>query len=87
MSFHKAVLDASGNPHLAQLVVWVDKKLWSFTRSKNFYQNGELLNHVHAEHEDIVRAIKERDPKKARKIARKHVVGAAKRHNLEINIP
>ena len=87
LNFHRAILDASGNPHLTQFVVWVDKKLWSFTQRKNMYKNGEMLNGVHNEHEEIVKAIEERNPKKARKIARKHVIEAARRHDLDINIP
>jgi GntR family transcriptional regulator, transcriptional repressor for pyruvate dehydrogenase complex len=87
LNFHRAIIDASGNPHLAQFVAWVDKKLWSFTQEKNLYKNGELLNGVHNEHEKIVKAIEERNPKRARKIARKHVIESAKRHDLHIDIP
>ncbi len=87
LRFHGAIIDASGNPHLAKFVSWVDKKLWSFTGIKNLYKNGEMLTGVHGEHEEIVKAIEERNPKKARKIARKHVIKAARRHNLHIDIP
>jgi GntR family transcriptional repressor for pyruvate dehydrogenase complex len=86
LAFHKAVIDASGNPFLAQFVSWVDKKLWSFSRTEDPDQNGETLYPVHEEHEAIIQAIEERNANRAREIARNHVFKAAKRHGLHINI-
>jgi GntR family transcriptional regulator, transcriptional repressor for pyruvate dehydrogenase complex len=87
LNFHRSIMDASENPHLAQFMAWVDKKLWSFTQERDLYKHGELLNGPHCEHEKIVKAIEERNPKLAQKLARKHVIEAAKRHNLHIDIP
>ena len=87
IEFHKSLIEASGNPHLAKFVSWVEKKVWSFTRSNNVEQNGQMILEVQQEHEAIINAIEKRDPKKARLISRQHVIGAARRHGIEIIMP
>ncbi len=84
LAFHKAVIDASGNPHLASLINWVEKKLWSFIRNNDLEHSAKMILEAQVEHEAIVKAIENRDIGEARRLARKHVSGAARRHGLEI---
>ena len=85
--FHKAILDASGNPQLAELAYWIGKKTWSFTLSYDIEKNGKMHNDVQKEHEALVEAIESRDPKIARRVSRYHIVQAAKRRGISISIP
>ena len=87
VNFHKAIIELSGNPYLAQLVVWVDNKVWAFTKKIIVYNNSKMLIDVNNEHAEIVEAIAEHNPERARKIARMHVIKAAIRHDLKIDIP
>lgn len=86
-AFHRALLSASGNPHLAELLGWVEMKLWSFVHAHDIAPGISRIEAVQKEHEDIVRAIEKSDPVEARRISREHVIGAAKRHGLELELP
>lgn len=87
IEFHKTMIEASGNPHLAKFVSWVEKKLWSFTQSNNSEQNSKMIIEVQKEHEAIIQAIERRKPKDARILSRLHVIGAAQRHGIIIVLP
>ena len=85
--FHKSVLDASGNPQLAELAYWIGKKTWSFTLSYDIEKNGKMHDDIQKEHEALVEAIESRDPQSARKVSRHHIIQAAKRRGISISIP
>ena len=85
--FHKSVLDASGNPQLAELAYWIGKKIWSFTLTYDTAKNGKMHDDVQKEHESLVEAIEKRDPQLARAVSRNHITQAAKRRGLSIVIP
>lgn len=86
-AFHKALIDASGNPHLANFVGWVGKKIWSFRRNNDLEHDVEMMSMVQREHEAIIEAIMNRDAAKSREVARQHVIHAARRHGLDIHLP
>jgi len=85
--FHKVLIDASGNPHLANFVGWVGKKIWSFRQNNSLEHNVEMLSAAQQEHEAIIEAILNREAAKAKEVARQHVINAARRHGLEIHLP
>ncbi|NOY58378.1 MAG: FadR family transcriptional regulator [Calditrichaeota bacterium] len=85
IGFHKAIMDASGNPHLAEFVNWVDKKIWAFVRSCDMESNGKMINHIQQEHKSIVEALENRDAQKARETSRKHVLQAAGHHGVKLS--
>ena len=86
-AFHKAILDASGNPHLAKFLSWVGKKIWSFIQNNDLDYRSEMISTAQREHEAIIEAIMNRDHVKARELARRHVLNAARRHGLDIQLP
>lgn len=87
LAFHKAIMDASNNDQIANLVIWVDTKIWSFVRSSNLEHNSAMISEIQHEHKAILKAIEDRDPAKARRLSRQHVIGAAQRHGLKISLP
>lgn len=87
LEFHKAIFDASGNPHLARFIDWIGKKVWTFIHSNDMERNNRLFTDMHEEHEKILECIKNRDSKNARTISRDHVLKAAQRNNVEIILP
>lgn len=87
LEFHKSVIDASGNPHLAKFINWVGKKVWAFIRSHDLDQNCRMLTRIQKEHGDIIEAIEKKDSPKARNVSRKHVLNAAKQQGIEIVLP
>lgn len=86
-AFHKAVIDASGNPHLANFVGWVGKKIWSFVQNNDLEHKVEMLSAAQREHEAIIEAVLNREAAKAKEVAGQHVINAARRHGLEIHLP
>ena len=87
LAFHKAVMVASGNNHIARFAGWVDKKIWSFVRNGDFDHNAKMISEVQHEHKDIILAIENRKPRKAKKLARQHVIDAARRNGLKLTLP
>ena len=87
LEFHKSIIDASGNPHFAEFINWVGKKVWAFIRANDIEEHGKMISDIQKEHMAIVDAIESHDFNKARKITRKHVLQAAKRRNVEIVLP
>jgi DNA-binding FadR family transcriptional regulator len=86
-AFHKAVIDASGNPHMASFVGWVGNKIWSFMRERDWQDYTEIFWEAQREHEAIIEAISNREVAKAKELARQHVINAARRHGIKIQIP
>ncbi len=82
-AFHRSILEASGNPHLSKLVEWIDAKLWA--RPVESMLNQRVTRSIHREHTTLIQAIKERDTDKARKMAQKHVINAAKRFGIHVS--
>jgi len=87
LAFHEAVMVASGNNHIARFVGWVDKKIWSFVRNGDFEHNAIMISEVQHEHKEIILAIENRNPEKAKKMARQHVIDAARRNGLKLILP
>lgn len=87
LAFHKAIMDASSNSQIANLVIWIDTKIWSFVRSNNLEQDEAMLSEIQHEHQAILKAIEDRNHVKARRLSRQHVIDAARRHGLNISLP
>ncbi len=86
-NFHRAVVEASGNPHLTKLVDWVDDKAFAFTRTNNLIVDKNMIDSAQAEHEGIVKAVQNGDAAEARRISREHIIHAARRRGLNISLP
>jgi DNA-binding GntR family transcriptional regulator len=72
--FHDAIIAASGNRRLAKLIR--QNRLYYFNyRLAALYSDEEVAT-SRAQHEQIVRALLDRDPQAAEELTRKHVEGA-----------
>ena len=87
LAFHKAIMDASNNSQIANLVIWIDTKIWSFVRTNNLEHDTAMLSKIQHEHQAILKAIEDGNPVKARRLSRQHVIDAARRHGLKISLP
>ena len=87
LAFHRAVLDASGNPYCAGFINWIGMKAWAIAPENSLTADEQLMLEIHKEHELIVAAIGKKDPELARKACRYHVILAAKRQQVNIDWP
>ncbi|MBU4574897.1 MAG: FCD domain-containing protein, partial [Desulfarculus sp.] len=82
----RGIAEASGNPHLCELMQFLNDKLLVLIQEAREHsrQNPGVPRQVQKEHEDIYRAIEARNPQKARKETLDHLRMAARRLGLEI---
>ncbi|HWX46513.1 MAG TPA: FadR/GntR family transcriptional regulator [Roseomonas sp.] len=81
VAFHRAIVEASGNPFFRDLSEFLDRRVRAFIRAAraNTARRHGLTQVVQREHEAIFEAIATGDAAAARKAAETHLVQAAKR--------
>jgi GntR family transcriptional repressor for pyruvate dehydrogenase complex len=74
-AFHRAIAQATGNPHLLSLWDFIGQFLGSAIRLTRAYeaQHPKLIGQVRREHGAVADAIARRDPEAARTAARRHL--------------
>ena len=81
MAFHRAIVEAAGNPYFRDLSQFLDHRVRHFIRTAraNSARLGGLPQAVQREHEAIFAAIAKKDPAGARAAAEDHLRNAAAR--------
>jgi GntR family transcriptional repressor for pyruvate dehydrogenase complex len=81
VAFHRAIIDATGNPVFRDLLDFLDTRVRSFIRTArtNSARFTGLTRQVQTEHAAILQAIAERDEDGARKAAEDHLNNALAR--------
>lgn len=81
VAFHRAIIDATGNPFFRDLSDFLDRRVRNFIRTAraNSARLTGMAQTVQGEHEAIFEAIVARDPQAARLAAETHLKNAAKR--------
>ncbi len=81
VAFHRAIIDATGNPFFRDLSDFLDRRVRNFIRTAraNSARLTGMAQTVQGEHEAIFEAIAARDPQAARMAAETHLKNAAKR--------
>jgi len=84
MAFHRAIVDATGNPFFRDLSDFLDRRVRHFIRTAraNTARMGGLTQAVQAEHQAIFDMIAKADPAGARRAAETHLRNAAERLSL-----
>lgn len=70
--FHKAIIEATGNPVLLKLWEQCNMRNWSSVEALN---NAKTLKRLQAGHRNILKAFRERDSKEARLMLSEHLTG------------
>ncbi|MCA0404651.1 MAG: FadR family transcriptional regulator [Proteobacteria bacterium] len=86
VAFHRAIIEATGNPYFRDLSEFLDRKVRSFIRTarQNSARFSGLAQMVQAEHVEIYKAIAAGDGPAARAAAELHVNNAAGRLRLYV---
>lgn len=86
VAFHRAIIEATGNPYFRDLSEFLDRKVRSFIRTarQNSARFSGLAQMVQAEHVEIYKAIAASDGPAARAAAELHVNNAADRLRLYV---
>jgi DNA-binding FadR family transcriptional regulator len=81
VAFHRAIIDAAGNPFFRDLSEFLDRRVRKFIRAAraNTARLAGMAQMVQGEHRAIFDAIANRDKKAARDAAETHLKNAAKR--------
>lgn len=81
MAFHRAIVEATGNPYFRDLSQFLDHRVRHFIRTAraNTARLGGLAQAVQREHEAIFAAIERQDAASARTAAEEHLRNAASR--------
>jgi DNA-binding FadR family transcriptional regulator len=81
VAFHRAIIDATGNPFFRDLSEFLDRRVRNFIRTAraNTARLTGMAQTVQGEHRAIFDAIAARDPQSARAAAEIHLKNAAKR--------
>ncbi len=81
LAFHRAIAEATGNPHFSMLLGYLEQYLREAMRVTrgNEARHHEFMDAVRAEHHAIVEAIAAHDEAAARKAATEHMRHAARR--------
>ncbi|GAA4228463.1 GntR family transcriptional regulator [Sagittula sp. NFXS13] len=74
--FHQLIFDGTRNVDLTGLANTLRLKLAPFRKFQ--LQSGLRMERSHAEHEEIVQALLDRDPKRTEKALRRHLMSAAR---------
>ncbi|GGG37625.1 FadR/GntR family transcriptional regulator [Chelatococcus composti] len=84
VAFHRAIVDATGNPFFRDLSDFLDRRVRHFIRTAraNTARMGGLTQSVQAEHQAIFDMIARADPAGARRAAETHLRNAAERLSL-----
>jgi GntR family transcriptional repressor for pyruvate dehydrogenase complex len=83
MKFHQLVASASGNRILTSLMNMIAKILFD-TRRKTV-KNATDLKDSAGQHQNVYRAIRERDPEAARSAMREHLLKTQRAQQLEMS--
>ena len=83
IAFHRAIIDAAGNPLFNQILEFLDARMRHFVRTAraNSRHRG-LAEQVQAEHRAMLDAIAASDPEAARAAAEQHLANALERLGL-----
>jgi GntR family transcriptional repressor for pyruvate dehydrogenase complex len=81
LAFHRAIAEATGNPHFGMLLEHLEQYLREAMRVTrgNEARHREFMDAVHAEHHALVDAIAAHDEAAARRAATEHMQHAARR--------
>lgn len=81
VAFHRAIVDATGNPYFRDLSEFLDRRVRTFIRTAraNSARLVGMAQIVQGEHQAIFDAIAARDPRRARAAAETHLKNAAAR--------
>lgn len=81
LAFHRAIIEATGNPFFRDLSDFLDRRVRNFIRTAraNTARIGGLTQAVQAEHQAIFDAIVQQDQESARAAAENHLRNAATR--------
>jgi GntR family transcriptional repressor for pyruvate dehydrogenase complex len=83
--FHQAIINASGNRHLIDLMKYVNEKLWDLlAEDESQPSNLALTESSLCEHVQLFEAIAGRDPERARSALYFHLENAARRRGIKI---
>lgn len=84
LAFHRAIVEATGNPFFRDMSDFLDHRVRSFIRAarSNTARVQGLTAAVQVEHQAIFDAIAARDPQSARDAAERHLLRAAERLQL-----
>ena len=84
LAFHRAIVEAAGNPFFRDLSDFFDQRVRKFIRTarSNTARFQGLSEAVQVEHQAIFEAIEAQDPAQARAAAETHLVNAAARLTL-----
>lgn len=84
ISFHRAIIDAAGNPLFPQILEFLDARMRTFVRTaRTNSRHRGLTEQVQAEHLVMLEAIAARDPDAARAAAEQHLSNALVRLGLD----
>jgi len=83
IAFHRAIMDAAGNPLFNQILEFLDGRMRQFVRTaRSNSRNRGLTGQVQDEHQAMRDAIAASDPEAARIAAEQHLANALKRLGL-----
>jgi len=83
IAFHRAIIDAAGNPLFIQLLEFLDARMRHFVRTaRSNSRHRGLTQQVQEEHRVMLEAIAAGDPEAARLAAERHLANALKRLGL-----
>ena len=83
IAFHRAIIDAAGNPLFIQILEFLDARMRHFVRTaRDNSRHLGLTEQVQAEHRVMFDAIAASDPEAARAAAEQHLVNALDRLGL-----
>ncbi len=83
IAFHRAIIDAAGNPLFLQILEFLDARMRHFVRTaRSNSRHRGLTEQVQAEHRIMLEAIAASDPEAARLAAEQHLANALERLGL-----
>ena len=87
IAFHRAIIEATGNPFFRDLSDFLDRRVRNFIRTArlNSARHAGLPQTVQSEHARIFEAIERQDAQEAREAAESHVRNAAQRLQLYLS--
>ena len=87
VEFHQLIAAASGNSYLRDFMQFLNGKLWEqIEGDRNQFEKPGMPKEVQKEHAGIFNAIKKGDPDRARKAVIQHIINAANRRNIPVDI-
>jgi GntR family transcriptional repressor for pyruvate dehydrogenase complex len=86
IEFHQSLMAASHNPHLARFVEWLGAQVWTMPPGDDGASSREVVQQVQNEHKKLIEAIASGDEDLARKLSKDHVLAAARRRGIKVDI-